>query len=70
MCIRDRAIAVPITAGRYLNTILRTIENILVPDCLTRYNASKEPVSYTHLIMGKEPNETGKILNAYSTQFR
>ena len=36
------AIAVPITAGRYLNTILRTIENILVPDCLTRYNASKE----------------------------
>lgn len=31
------AIALPITAGRYLNSILRTIENILVPNCLTRY---------------------------------
>lgn len=36
------AIALPITAGRYLNTILRTIENILVPDCLTKFNSSKE----------------------------
>lgn len=36
------AIALPITAGRYLNSILRTIENILVPNCLTRYNSSKE----------------------------
>ena len=35
-------IALPITAGRYLNTILRTIENILVPDCLTRFHSSKE----------------------------
>ena len=35
-------ISVPITAGRYLNSILRTIENILVPDCLTKYNHSKE----------------------------
>ncbi len=33
-------IAGPITAGRYLNTVLRTIENILVPACLTTYLAS------------------------------
>ena len=33
-------IAAPITAGRYLNTGLRTIENILVPSCLTAYLAS------------------------------
>ena len=36
------AIAVPITAGRYLNTILRTVENILVPSRLTRYHGSTE----------------------------
>lgn len=36
------AIAAPITAGRYLNTALRTVENILVPDCLTRYSHSRE----------------------------
>ena len=35
-------IAAPITAGRYLNTTLRTIENILVPDCLARFLLSKE----------------------------
>ncbi len=29
-------IALPITAGRYLNTALRTAENILVPRCLER----------------------------------
>lgn len=33
-------IAAPITAGRYLNTILRTIENILVPACLTTFLVS------------------------------
>lgn len=36
------AIAVPISAGRYLNSILRTIENLMVPDCLTKYTASRE----------------------------
>lgn len=36
------AIAAPITAGRYLNTALRTVENILVPNCLTRYSHSRE----------------------------
>ncbi len=35
-------IAVPITAGRYLNSALRTIENLLVPNCLTKYSGSKE----------------------------
>ena len=36
------SIAAPITAGRYLNSILRTIENILVPSCLAKYTSSKE----------------------------
>lgn len=36
------SIAAPITAGRYLNSALRTVENLLVPNCLTRYSGSKE----------------------------
>lgn len=36
------AIAGPITAGRYLNSALRTIENILVPNTLARFTHSKE----------------------------
>lgn len=36
------AIAGPITAGRYLNTVLRTIENILVPNTLAKFTNSKE----------------------------
>lgn len=36
------AIAAPITAGRYLNTALRTIENILVPNSIARYCGSQE----------------------------
>lgn len=39
---RLMGIAVPITAGRYLNTALRTVENILVPDTLSRFSGSKE----------------------------
>ena len=35
-------IAAPITAGRYLNTILRTIENIQVPRCLAVFSGSNE----------------------------
>ena len=35
-------IAVPITVGRYLNTLLRTIENILVPNSIAKYSGSKE----------------------------
>ena len=39
---RLMAIAGPITAGRYLNTLLRTIENILVPNTLAKFTQSKE----------------------------
>ncbi len=35
-------IAIPITAGRYLHTILRTIENILVPNSIATYSGSRE----------------------------
>ncbi len=35
-------IAAPITASHYLTTLLRTIESILVPDCLTRSELSRE----------------------------
>ncbi len=34
------AIAVPLTAGRYLTTGLRTVENVLVPAMLTRFTRS------------------------------
>ncbi len=33
-------IALPLTAGRYLTTALRTVENFLVPACLTLYTHS------------------------------
>lgn len=36
------AIAAPITAGRYLGTVLRTVENLLVPSSIARYCGSKE----------------------------
>ncbi|MBR2406143.1 MAG: polysaccharide biosynthesis protein [Clostridia bacterium] len=39
---RVLAIAVPITTGRYVNTILRTIENILVPNRIAAYCGSQE----------------------------
>lgn len=35
------SIAAPITASHYLTTLLRTIESILVPDCLTTYELSR-----------------------------
>lgn len=35
-------IAAPITAGRYLNTVLRTVENILVPNSIAAYVGSRE----------------------------
>lgn len=34
-------ISLPLTAGRYLSTALHTVENILVPARLTRYNRSE-----------------------------
>lgn len=33
-------IALPLTAGRYLTTALRTVENLIVPACLTLYTHS------------------------------
>ncbi len=39
---RIMEIALPITAGRYLNSALRTVENILVPNKLTVFNHSTE----------------------------
>ena len=36
------AIAAPITASHYLTTLLRTVESVLVPDCLTRAELSRE----------------------------
>ena len=35
-------IFVPVAFSSYLNTILHTIENVMVPDALTRYNHSRE----------------------------
>ena len=35
------SISLPLTAGRYLSTALHTVENILVPARLTRYNRSE-----------------------------
>lgn len=39
---RMLGIAAPITAGRYLNTALRTVENILVPSCIAAFIGSRE----------------------------
>ena len=36
------ALSLPIMAGRYLTTTLRTVESLLVPDCLTRFGGSRE----------------------------
>lgn len=35
-------IAVPISAGHYLTTLLRTVESLLVPDRLSMYNGSRK----------------------------
>jgi stage V sporulation protein B len=46
-------IAVPITSGRYLNTLLRTAENILVPKNLAKYpNLSGNALSQFGMIKG------------------
>lgn len=39
---RIMSIALPITAGRYLNSALRTVENILVPNKLAIFSGSSE----------------------------
>lgn len=34
-------ISLPISAGRYLHTALRTAENLITPNCLTKYSGTK-----------------------------
>ncbi len=45
-------IALPITSGRYLNSLLRMIENILVPVCLTRSMMGGNGISLFGMIKG------------------
>ncbi len=45
-------IALPITAGRYLNSLLRTIENILVPICLSNSILGGNGISLFGMIKG------------------
>lgn len=45
-------IALPITSGRYLNSLLRMIENILVPQCLAASLASGNGISLFGMIKG------------------
>ncbi len=45
-------ISAPITAGRYLNTALRTVENSLVPTGLSRYGGNKNGLSLFGMIKG------------------
>ncbi len=48
-----KEIALPITAGRYLNSALRTIENILIPKMLKLYgNSGKTALSQFGMIKG------------------
>lgn len=35
-------ISLPVSAGRYLNTALHTVENLLVPNCLAKFSGSRE----------------------------
>ncbi len=46
-----RHIALPITSGRYLNSLLRTAENLLVPICLTS-SAGENALSQFGMIKG------------------
>lgn len=45
-------IAVPITSGRYLNTLLRTLENVLVPKNLAKFPKSNNALSQFGMIKG------------------
>lgn len=45
-------IALPISTGRYLNSLLRMIENILVPICLAKSMASGNGISLFGMIKG------------------
>lgn len=45
-------ISAPITLGRYLNSSLRTIENLLVPKTLAKYSATSNGLSQFGMIKG------------------
>lgn len=45
-------IATPITAGRYLNSLLRTGENVLVPESLAKYGGGSSALSLFGMIKG------------------
>ena len=45
-------IALPITSGRYLNSLLRTIENVLVPLCLSKSLIGGNGISLFGMIKG------------------
>ena len=45
-------IALPITSGKYLNSLLRTIENVLVPICLTNSVLGGNGISLFGMIKG------------------
>lgn len=45
-------ISMPITAGRYLNSALRTVENVLVPKTLTYHGGGKNALSQFGMIKG------------------
>lgn len=45
-------ISLPITCGRYLNTALRTVENLLVPKSLAKFPHSKNALSQFGMIKG------------------
>ncbi len=45
-------IAAPITSGRYLNSGLRTIENLLVPKALGKFSGGGNPLSLFGMIKG------------------
>lgn len=45
-------IALPITSGRYLNSLLRMIENILVPICLSASSPQSDGISLFGMIKG------------------
>lgn len=45
-------IALPISAGKYLNSLLRMIENILVPICLSEFSAASNGISLFGMIKG------------------
>ncbi len=49
---RITSIALPITSGRYLNSLLRTGENILVPKALSKFSSGSNALSQFGMIKG------------------